>query len=79
MEVTFLDDGADIERCHARGHIHLRDVVGHIGSFTRQERIILTHFSQRYTKEMVEAALAEALPAEFLDKVTACTAGLSEG
>ena len=43
------------------------------------QHVVFTHFSARYSKEMVETALAAALPAEFMAKVLCCTVGLSGG
>ncbi len=69
IECTFLRPGEE-EKARGYGHLHVSDIVGRSSDF-RNEAIVLTHFSAKYSKEEILARLAEALPASLKDRVTA--------
>ena len=57
----------DVERAREYAHIHLDDLAARAGDF-RNEAIVVTHFSQRYTPEEIREALA-SLPAGLKERV----------
>ncbi len=69
IECTFLRPGEE-EKARGYGHLHVTDIVARASDF-RNEAIVLTHFSAKYSKEEILTRLAEALPASLKDRVTA--------
>ncbi|KAF3335454.1 ribonuclease Z [Carex littledalei] len=51
-EATFLDEEIDVEHAKKHGHMHISEIMEHAKWF-RNEAILLTHFSSRYTVEQV--------------------------
>lgn len=70
LECTFLDERADAAEAKKRGHVHLDDVVARADWF-ENERILLTHFSARYTNDQVQEILDRRLPRELRERTTA--------
>lgn len=70
LECTFLDECADAEEARKRGHVHLDDIVERADWF-ENERVLLTHFSSRYSNERIAALLSERLPASLAARVSA--------
>ncbi len=68
IECTFLDDRVDLARVHETGHIHLSEIVERAELF-ENERIVLTHFSARYSPERVRAILEAELPDSLRERV----------
>ena len=69
IECTFLRPGEE-EKARGYGHLHVNDIVARAADF-RNEGIVLTHFSAKYSKEEILTRLAEALPPSLKDRVTA--------
>jgi ribonuclease Z len=59
----------DVDRAREYAHIHLEDLAARAGDF-RNESIVLTHFSQRYTPAEIREGLA-TLPEEMRGRVIA--------
>jgi ribonuclease Z len=59
----------DVDRAREYAHIHLDDLAARAGDF-RNESIVLTHFSQRYTPAEIREGLA-TLPEEMRGRVLA--------
>lgn len=57
LECSFLFP-EDLDRAREYGHIHLADLVDRAALF-QNERVVLTHFSQRYRPEEIREALRE--------------------
>jgi ribonuclease Z len=74
MEVTFLDDRVSVADCRAKGHIHLDEVIERAELF-RNEALLFTHFSERYTSAEIADLLARRLPAALKERVTPLLVG----
>ncbi|KAI4967576.1 hypothetical protein ZWY2020_024630 [Hordeum vulgare] len=72
-EATFLDDQVDVDHAREHGHMHLSEIMEHSQWF-RNEAIILTHFSNRYSLEDIRKAVSRLQP-KLLSKVVALTEG----
>jgi ribonuclease Z len=66
MEATFLDELVDVAGARSTGHIHLDEVIAR-ASLLPRTRVVLSHFSARYSpadvKRIVRARLPEDLRA----------------
>lgn len=69
LECTFLDDRVPPELAHAKGHIHLEDLVARADVLTN-EAILLTHMSARYDDATVLRLLDARLPPDLRARVT---------
>uniref|UniRef100_A0ACD5XX37 Uncharacterized protein n=1 Tax=Avena sativa TaxID=4498 RepID=A0ACD5XX37_AVESA len=72
-EATFLDDQVDVDHAREHGHMHLSEIMENSQWF-RNETIILTHFSNRYSLEDIRQAVNRLQP-KLLSKVVALTEG----
>ncbi|PWZ14349.1 tRNase Z TRZ2, chloroplastic [Zea mays] len=72
-EATFLDDHVDVEHAREHGHMHLSEIMEHFQWF-RNETIVLTHFSNRYSLEDIRQAVSRLQP-KLNSKVVALTEG----
>ncbi|KQJ90713.1 tRNase Z TRZ2, chloroplastic [Brachypodium distachyon] len=72
-EATFLDDQVDVDHAREHGHMHLSEIMEHSQWF-RNETVILTHFSNRYSLEDIRQAVSRIQP-KLLSKVVALTEG----
>eukprot|EP00775_Hariotina_reticulata_P010313 gene10313-10472_t len=61
VECTFVDDSVSWEQARERGHIHITDLVMHAHKF-HNEALLLVHFSPRYKRADILAALDTFLP-----------------
>jgi ribonuclease Z len=69
LETTFLDDRVSVELARSKGHVHLDEVVERAALF-RNEALVLTHFSSRYTASEITALLDAKLPPDLRARVT---------
>jgi ribonuclease Z len=74
IEVTFLDERVSVEDCRAKGHIHLDEIVARAHVF-RNEALLFTHFSERYTSAEIVERLDRKLPPSLRARVTPLLAG----
>jgi len=70
MECTFVDEAVSAEDAREFGHTHLDEIVEHAELFAGVGAILLVHFSARYKRAEIEAALAQKLPPRLRSKVT---------
>jgi len=68
IECTFLDDRVSARDAHRKGHVHLDHLIERAQLLTN-ERIVLTHFSARYTAQEVVRLLDERLPPDLRRRV----------
>ncbi|OHD23657.1 MAG: hypothetical protein A2Y38_23450 [Spirochaetes bacterium GWB1_59_5] len=64
-EATFVEQGT-LDMAEAKGHTHLAMLATLAHRFDKVGHLVLTHFSQRYDRAEVEAAVQGALPPELL-------------
>jgi len=64
-EMTFVAPGHRKEKIHKHGHMHLDDFVQRRERF-KNERIIASHFSTRYSDRQIRAIVEKAIP-DMLD------------
>ena len=72
-ECTFLDDGEEA-MSKKKGHSHLKDIVNalnELGDEIKCEKIILSHFSMKYSDRHIREALDKGIPEKFKEKVVA--------
>ena len=69
IECTFLDDRVPVEKARGSGHIHLDELIAR-ADLLRNEAILLTHFSARYSADQVRSILDRRLPKHLRDRVT---------
>lgn len=68
LECTFLDERVDRARVHETGHTHLDEIVERAGLF-ENERIVLSHFSARYSAEQIVALLDAKCPPDLRERI----------
>eukprot|EP00270_Netrium_digitus_P018267 TRINITY_DN6918_c0_g1_i3.p1 TRINITY_DN6918_c0_g1~~TRINITY_DN6918_c0_g1_i3.p1 ORF type:complete len:193 (-),score=47.59 TRINITY_DN6918_c0_g1_i3:211-720(-) len=68
MEVTFIDDSVTPEHAQTFGHTHLAEVIP-LASHLKNEAILFIHFSARYSRQDILAAM-DKLPPTLKDRVT---------
>ncbi|GLI59458.1 hypothetical protein VaNZ11_001337 [Volvox africanus] len=61
MEMTFICDNVTVDEARGKGHMHIADFVAHAHRF-QNEAIVLIHFSPRYKRTDIIAALNSMLP-----------------
>lgn len=74
LEVTFLDDRVSVASARDKGHIHLDEVAERAELF-RNEALLFTHFSARYSAAEVRRALDRRLPPSLRERVTPLLTG----
>ncbi|KIZ00521.1 Nuclear ribonuclease Z [Monoraphidium neglectum] len=67
VELTFVDETVSFEQARERGHMHVADLVAHAHKF-HNEAILLIHFSARYTRAQILAALEANMPPSLRSK-----------
>ncbi|WVZ77036.1 hypothetical protein U9M48_024939 [Paspalum notatum var. saurae] len=73
VESTFLDDSISVEHAREYGHTHLSEIASQSDKL-QNKAILLIHFSARYTKEEIDAAV-NRLPPPFRSRVYALKEG----
>lgn len=73
-EMTFLDDTCSAEDARRFGHIHIDEIIKEKKLFERNEYVVFTHFSARYSKKDIRRALLR-LPPDLRSKTFALGAG----
>ena len=72
-ECTFLDEGEEA-MSKKKGHSHLKDIVNalnELGDGIKCEKIILSHFSMKYSERHIRDALDKGIPDKFKEKIVA--------
>jgi ribonuclease Z len=71
-ECTFIDDN-EIEMAQKKGHSHLNKIIAILEEKKNEiecEKIILNHFSMKYSEKHILEALESKLPEFIKDKIT---------
>lgn len=68
LECTFIDDAISIERARKTGHVHLDELIER-AHLLENERILLTHFSPRYSPAYIAKTLQSRLPDSLRERV----------
>lgn len=71
-EMTFLAKGHRREKIHKHGHMHLDDFRERIGRF-ENEKIILGHFSVRYSRPQISKYIEKAFPTLLDGRMIVCS------
>ena len=72
-ECTFLDDGEEA-MSKKKGHSHLKDIVHALNELDDEikcEKIILSHFSMKYSERHIREMLDKAIPDKFKERIVA--------
>lgn len=69
LECTFLGPDKSPRAAREGGHVHLDQVAAHADRF-QNEHILLTHFSKRYSPDMIRREVDRALPRSLRERVT---------
>lgn len=70
-ECTFLSP-EDESMSVKKGHCHINDIVNalnEMGDSVKCEKIILSHFSMKYSDKYIKDVVAKKIPEQFLDRV----------
>jgi ribonuclease Z len=67
IECSFIEDGHQ-ERAETYRHIHVDDIADFAGKF-RNELIVLTHFSRRYSRDQIRDGVRRRLPASLHERI----------
>ena len=70
-ECTFLDD-EDEPMSRKKGHTHLQHIVNTLEKFDGEiacEKIILTHFSMKYSERHIREMLDKKMPEKFKERI----------
>jgi ribonuclease Z len=67
LEATFLDERVGVAETRAKGHVHLAEILARADHF-RNQALLLTHFSARYTFDEIRGILEGALPAGLRER-----------
>jgi ribonuclease Z len=68
IECSFLDERVPVEKARSTGHTHLDEIVERADRF-ENERVVLTHFSSRYSPDEVRRLLDRKLPTTLRERV----------
>lgn len=67
LECTYLDDKRDVARARKWGHLHLDEIASNAKYF-QNERLVLIHFSKRYSFREIRELVKSKLPADLLER-----------
>lgn len=68
LECTYLDEKKDVEHTRLWGHTHLFEIAEHAEKF-ENERLILLHFSPRYSYKFIREQVQKKLPKSLWERV----------
>jgi ribonuclease Z len=68
IECTYLDDKKNVEKAREWGHIHLDEIIQNADSF-KNEKIVLIHFSKRYSPKTIKELVYSKIPPSLTDRV----------
>jgi ribonuclease Z len=68
IECTYLDDKKNVEKAREWGHIHLDEIIQNADSF-KNEKIVLIHFSKRYSPKTIKELVYSKIPPSLKDRV----------
>lgn len=73
LECTYIDEVRPVARAREWGHIHLDEIVSHAHVF-KNKKLVLTHFSKRYSRKKIQEIVEKKLPQELKERVVLLTA-----
>lgn len=68
LECTYLDDKKSISTAREWGHIHIDEIIQNAQHF-KNERIVLIHFSKRYSYKMIRELVFSKIPESLQGRV----------
>ncbi|MBE7411151.1 MAG: MBL fold metallo-hydrolase [Leptospiraceae bacterium] len=68
LECTYIDDKRDTNRAREWGHIHLDEIIQYAKEF-QNEKIVLFHFSKRYSHKYIFSTVKNKIPDILKDRV----------
>ncbi len=68
LECTYLDEKRDIQKARKWGHLHLDEIIQHANVF-ENEKIVLMHFSKRYSPKEITEIVNQKLPKALQEKI----------
>lgn len=68
LECTYIDDKKDILKAREWGHTHLFEIAENAQAF-ENEKLVLIHFSPRYSYNYIKEQVSKILPKSLLDRV----------
>ena len=77
IECTFLDGRVTVAKARSSGHIHLDEWLDRQDLF-KNEAILMTHFSARYSCDEILRILDNRVPAHLRERITPLLAGRAE-
>lgn len=73
-EATYIDqDRESIQKARDRGHMHLQELVDNASLFESVDKILLIHFSDKYSVKYVKDIVQKTLPPSLSEKVLVST------
>lgn len=69
LECTYLDEDIELEHARCWGHIHWHEIIAHADLFQKNHKIILTHFSTRYSRKYIQDVIQRETPDSLKDKI----------
>lgn len=68
LECTYLDNKKNVATAREWGHIHIDEIIENANYF-KNERIVLIHFSKRYSYKMIRELVYTKIPDVLKDRV----------
>ncbi|WCL51328.1 MBL fold metallo-hydrolase [Leptospira sp. GIMC2001] len=68
LECTYIDDKKKTADAREWGHIHLDEIAHYADSF-KNEKLVLIHFSPRYSYKQIRETVKNKLPSSLYDRV----------
>lgn len=67
LECTYLDEKRNVDRARQWGHLHLDEIAAHASKF-QNERLVLIHFSKRYSFREIRELVKAKLPRDLWER-----------
>ena len=77
VEATYIDleDGKDmVQQARDRGHIHLFEIFENAELFRNIDKILLIHFSDKYSAKYIQEQVFSNVPEMLRDRILVSTA-----
>ncbi|HPY76081.1 MAG: hypothetical protein KBC30_08085 [Planctomycetes bacterium] len=69
MECTFLNERKNKQHAQRWGHIHWENIIQHHEILQQHEKIILVHFSPRYSQQYIDKLIETESPPSLRNKI----------
>ncbi|EPG64628.1 MBL fold metallo-hydrolase [Leptospira wolffii] len=67
LECTYIDKERDVAAAREWGHIHLDEIIHNLSAF-KNEKIVLIHFSKRYSIPYIRSVFSKRIPPSERDR-----------